>query len=108
MTDPARARADQADPEVVAILMAHSEALTGLANDLGQQVHDLVKTAACSLPSTAAATVLGVMVARQVLTESLSFAARSMEGDAGDAAAVMDAALAVFELAAPLMQEARA
>lgn len=107
MTDPATARADQADPEVVAFLMSHAEALTPLANSLSEQIHGIVKHAACSLPSVAAATILGVMVARQVLTESLSFVARSMEGDEGDAAAVMDAALAVFELTAPLMQEAK-
>lgn len=108
MIDVCKARADQADPRLVAALMELTEALTPRANALGAPIHAMVKGACTGQPTTLAAIALGVMFARQILTETLSFAARSMEGDAGHEQAVMDAALAAFELTAPNMVEAQA
>lgn len=87
-----------ADPVIVGRMAQRCEALTPLANNLGKRVHEWVKAAACSQDSVLDATVLGVLIARQVLSETIGFARKSMDGDVADERAVADAARQLFDL----------
>lgn len=67
-----------------------------MAKHIGDQVHEVLKRNGMLMPSVAAAMGMGCVAAAQLLTESVLFAEKSMEGDEEDAAIVKAAGFSLF------------
>jgi len=63
---------------------------------VSDKVHDVIKLHAIAMPTVSMAIALGLLAAHQILSETITFAVNSMDGDQDDEAAIRAAAEALF------------
>lgn len=84
--------------EEIAAYLAQEDALmvVDVAKHAGDKIHSIIKMHAMTMPSAASAISLGVLVARQILEETMEFAARTV-GDPAEADQMRDAIRLLFD-----------
>jgi len=63
-----------------------------------ERVHEIIKMHAGTLPTVAAAVAFGLLVARQIYAETVTFAVNSMDGDPEYEASIRVGAIDLFRV----------
>lgn len=82
---------------IAATIDRDASVIQDLAKHVGDQIHELVKRHAMTMPSSGSAMALGIFLSAQILTEAIMFGHRSMDGDVEDETLVREAGFRLFE-----------
>lgn len=82
--------------QIAATIDRQAPLIMDMARHVSDQVHDLVKRHAVTMPTVSAAVALGVVAAAQILCESILFGHNSMEQDPEDEGLIREAGFQLF------------